>query len=78
MYVENGFVCQIGLRNTGPYEHSYGPVPLNWTGYDLFVSEINFAAMLFFAYPSDIAIIILKFLLKWAAKICGPLKRATA
>ena len=52
-------------------KQSYGPVPLNWRGYDLFVLEINFAIMLFFAYPSDIVIITLKFLLKWATKICG-------
>ena len=37
---------------------------------------INFTALLSYAYPSDFAIITLK--LKWAAKICGPLKWATA
>ena len=37
-----------------------------------FYLEINFAAMLSYAYPSDIVIITLKFALKWAAIVCGP------
>ena len=54
------------LRDTGPCEHSYGPVPVsrighpeNWRGNDLFL-EINFAAMLSYAYPNVIAIISLQ------------------
>ena len=43
-----------------------------------FFLEINFTAMLSYVYPSDMVIITLKFLLKWAAKICGPFKWATA
>ena len=39
---------------------------------------INSTALLSYAYPSDVAIITSKFLLKWAAKICGPSKWATA
>ena len=35
VYFENGFACQIRLRNTGPYEQSYGPVHVNWRSYDL-------------------------------------------
>ena len=38
----------------------------------------QFYFMLSNAYPSDIVIITSKFLFKWAAKICGPLKWATA
>ena len=41
-----------------------------------FFLEISFTAMLSYAYPCDI-IITLKFLLKWATKICDPLKWAT-
>ena len=43
-----------------------------------FFLEITFTAMLSCAYPSDTEIIALKFLLKWAAKICGLLKWARA
>ena len=43
-----------------------------------FFLEINFAAMLSYAYPIDIVVITLKFLLKWAARICYPLKWVTA
>ena len=50
---------------------------MNWSGNDFFLA-INFTAMLSHAYPSDIVIITLKFLFKWAAKISGPLKWATA
>ena len=56
MYFENGFACQIKLRNTGQYEQSYGPVRVSWRGHpenwrsnDLFL-EINFAAMQSYAY----------------------------
>ena len=44
----------------------------------IFSLEIKYTAMLSYAFPSDIEIITLKFLFKWAAKNCGPLKRATA
>ena len=37
MYFENGFACQRRLRNTGPDEQSYGLVPVNWRGNDLFL-----------------------------------------
>ena len=40
--------------------------------------EINFAAALSYAYPSDIAVPKLKHSLKWAARFCGPLKWAKA
>ena len=43
-----------------------------------FFLKIDFTAMLTYAYPRDVAIITLKSLLKWAAKICSPLKWATA
>ena len=79
---ENGFACRIRLRNTGPYELSYGPVSVNWRGHsenrrgnDLFL-EIILTTILSYAYPSDIDIITLMFILMWAAKICGPLKWA--
>ena len=39
---------------------------------------INFTVLLSYAYPSDVATITSKFLLKWAAKIGGPSKWATA
>ena len=39
-----------------------------------FFLEISLTAMLSYAYPVDIVIITLK----WAAKICGPLKWAMA
>ena len=45
--------------------------PENWRGNELFLFlEINFAAVLSYANPSVIVIISLK----WAARICGPLK----
>ena len=40
--------------------------------------EIKFTVMISHVYPSDIVIVISKFLLKRATKICGPLKWATA
>ena len=43
-----------------------------------FFLENNFAAMLSYTFPSDIAIVKLKLSLKWAARICGSLKWATA
>ena len=47
---------------------------VNWRGSDpFFVFEINFVAILSYACSSD-----LQFLLKWAARICGPSKWATA
>ena len=52
---------------------------MNWRSNDLFFLEINFIAMLSYAYPSAIVIITLKFLLNFnviikifAAKVCGP------
>ena len=40
--------------------------------------QINFTATIRDAEPSNVVIIALKLLLKWATKICGPLKWATA
>ena len=63
MYFENGFACRIKLRNIEPYEQFYGPVPVKWRGHNNFFLEINFAAMIPYAYacPSDIVNITLKF-----------------
>ena len=38
-----------------------------------FGGKINFAAMLFYSYPSYIVVMTLKFLLRWDAKIFGSL-----
>ena len=43
-----------------------------------FFLEINFTAMISYAYPSDIVIITSKFVGKWATKICYLLKRIAA
>ena len=50
---------------------------MHWRGNDFFF-EINFTALLSYAYPSDIVHNILKFFLQWITKICGPLKWSTA
>ena len=82
LHFENGFACRMRLRNTSSYELSYGPVSVNWRGHpenrrgnDLFL-EIIFTIILSYAYPSDIEIITLMFILMWAAKIYGLLKWA--
>ena len=36
---ENGFACRIRLRNTGPCDQSYGPLPVKWRGNDLFFGD---------------------------------------
>ena len=53
MYFENGFACRIRLSNAGSNEQSYGPVPENYREHPATYRR-NF--------PSDIVIVISKFL----------------
>ena len=67
MYFENGFAFRTRLRNAGPHGQPYGPVPVNCGGNDLFsFLQINFTATIPDVDPSDVVIIALKLILKWA------------